>query len=74
MLIAGGRSGTTRLASSEIYVPRLPYEVSIVATPRGPSRRYGSYEYGAWLGTATNSRNNVVISYGRSELATQLIE
>jgi hypothetical protein len=74
VLIAGGRYGAARIAGSEIYLPRLPYETAIVATPRGPSRRFGSYEYGSWLATATTSRNTLVISYGRSELGTPLIE
>jgi sugar lactone lactonase YvrE len=74
VLIAGGRDGSARIAASEIYVPRLGYDALNIATPRGPSTRYGSYAYGSWLATATNSHNNLLISYGNSELAIQLIE
>jgi sugar lactone lactonase YvrE len=75
VLIAGGRNGAVRLASSELYIPRLPYEASVLPTPRGGSDPLGSYDYGSWLAAATNSHNNLLISYaGGSGDATRLIE
>src|SRR5215510_3041293 len=61
VLIAGGRDGAARIASSEIYVPRLSHEASLIATTRGGADEGPSY--GQWLAAATNSRDYLLISY-----------
>jgi hypothetical protein len=69
VLIAGGRDGAARIASSEIYIPRLPYEASIIPTTRGGAD--GSY--GKWLAAATNSRDYLLISYQDGTRAPALL-
>ena len=75
VLIAGGRDGDRRIASSELYIPRLAFEASLFGIPRGGSDPLGDYSYGEYLATATNSRDHLLISStGGSGVATHLIE
>jgi hypothetical protein len=71
VLIAGGRDGAARIASSEIYVPRLPHEASIIPTTRGGADEGPSY--GQWLAAATNSRDYLLISYKNGTRAPALL-
>jgi hypothetical protein len=71
VLIAGGRDGTARIASSEIYIPRLSYEASIIPTTRGGVDEGPSY--GKWLAAATNSRDYLLISYKDGTRAPALL-
>ena len=66
VLIAGGRDGPRRIGSSELYIPRLAYHAWTSALPR---------VHGPFASAATNSRDNLVISYaGGAEHVPQLIE
>jgi hypothetical protein len=66
VLIAGGRNGSARLASSELYVPRLSYHAWTSAMPR---------VHGGYAAAATNSRDNLLVSYtGHSQDPSHLIE
>jgi hypothetical protein len=75
VLIAGGRNGVTRMASSEIYIPRLPYDTSPIGIPRFGTDALGAFSYGTWLAAATNSHNNLLVSYGGGTgVASNLLE
>jgi hypothetical protein len=74
VLIAGGRKGPARTASSELYIPRLPYEAWTAAMPRGWSNRLESVSYGRYAAAATNSRNHLFVSYTGGNYGSQLIE
>jgi hypothetical protein len=71
VLIAGGRDGAARIASSEIYVPRLPHEASLIATTCGGADEGPSY--GQWLAAATNWRDYLLISYKNGTRAPALL-
>ena len=75
VLLAGGRNGATPLASSEIYIPRLPYETSPIGIPRFGRDGRGPFSYGSWAAAATNSSGNLLVSYrGGIGVASQLLE
>jgi hypothetical protein len=74
VLIAGGRNGAAPLASAELYIPRLPYEAWTAAMPRGWSDRRESLTFGAYAAAATNSRNNLLVSYSGGNYVSRLIE
>ena len=65
VLIAGGRDGAgARLSSSELYIPRLSYTTSVLATPRGYSNSVNKeIGYGEWLAAATTARATLLIAY-----------
>jgi sugar lactone lactonase YvrE len=66
VLIAGGRNGAARLASSELYIPLLSYHAWTSAMPR---------VHGSYVAAATNSHDNLLISYtGGSRHVSHLIE
>jgi hypothetical protein len=71
VLIAGGRDGAARIASSEIYIPRLAHEASVIPTTRGGADEGPSY--GRWLAAATNSRESLLISYKDGTRAPALL-
>jgi hypothetical protein len=75
VLVAGGRDDAARIASSEIYVPRLAHDAELIAVPQGGVDPLGGYTYGAPVATATNSRNHLLISYrGGISDTTHLLE
>lgn len=66
VLIAAGSNGGRRLASSELYVPRLSYHAWTSAMPR---------VHGEYVAAATNSRDKLLVSYtGHSPDPNHLIE
>jgi hypothetical protein len=74
VLIAGGRNGAARIASSELYIPRLPYEAWTAAIPRGWLSRLESVSYGRYVAAATNSRNHLLVSYAGGNYVSSLLE
>jgi sugar lactone lactonase YvrE len=72
VLIAGGRNGAKRVATSEIYVPRLTYDASPIGVPRDG---IDASSYGLWLAAATNSQRHLLVSYsGGTGGASYLLE
>jgi hypothetical protein len=77
VLIAGGRDAADgRISSSELYIPRLSYTTSVLATPRG---RYNAATkedvgYGEWLAAATTARGTLLISYRGGNGPSHLLE
>ena|SRR2546426_11966223 len=75
VLITGGRDGAARLASSELYIPRLAYEAGPSANARGGWDRLGPTTYGTYVAAATNSHDHLLISYsGGGRAPSHLLE
>jgi len=74
VLLAGGEDGTGRTASSEIYIPEIPYAASPLGLLRGGVVRGREFFYGGLLAAALNSKDHLLISYTHGRPSTRILE